>query len=151
MRRARVAAFLVTGLMLVGCGGGGGTGPSGRPTFEQASSVALSRLPSCPGKRAGAPTISAPSVDRERLKITDEATLECGGAVILHWFRFKDSSAREAFVIRGVGLQNAVLENGDVLVRVGNAGDVPPEARSLLPHLASDIKSACGCGEIVQP
>jgi len=151
MPRAGVAALVVTGLTLVGCGGGGGSGPSGKPTFEQAASVALSRLPSCPGKRAGTPTISAPSVDRQQLKITDEATLECGGAVILHWFRFKDSAAREAFVIRGVGLQNPVLENGDVLVRFANARDVPPDARSLLPQLASDIKAACGCGEIVQP
>ena len=151
MGRAGVAASVATGLMLVGCGGGGGSGPSGKPTFEQAASVALSRLPSCPGKRAGTPTISAPSVDRQQLKITDEATLERGGAVILHWFRFKDSAAREAFVIRGVGLQNPVLENGDVLVRFANARDVPPDARSLLPQLASDIKAACGCGEIVQP
>ena len=71
--------------------------------------------------------------------------------MILHWFRFKNASAREAFVIHGLGLQNPVLANGDVLVRVANARDVPPDARSLLPQLASAIKSACGCGEIVHP
>jgi hypothetical protein len=158
MHRSVIAALGAIGLTVTGCGGGAGAGKraSGQPTFKQAESVALSQLTSCPGKRAGTPTgiTAVTSADQQRLKITDNATLECAGDVILHWFRFKDAAAAQSFSAteRTVGLQNPFLVNGDVVVRVGNTRDVPANARSLVPMLAALIKSACGgCGVIVQP
>ena len=149
MHRAGFVGLVVAAILLAGCGG-----TSGGPTFQQAATVADSRLPNCASKRTGAPSVPVSSVDRQRLHITSDATLECGGAVIFHWYRFKDTSARQAFsaTIGPIAqLQNPYLANGDVLVRVENARDVPSYAASLLPHLAADIKAKCGCGDVVHP
>jgi hypothetical protein len=155
MRQFGIAAVIASALLVAACGGGAGSSAAGKPTFMQVETVALSRLPSCPGKRAGPGGVAAASsYDRRLLKISEDATLACAGAVILHWYRFRDSAAARSFAdTERTVLQNAppFLVNGDVVVRVEPTRFVPPNARSLAPRLAADIKSACGCGQIVQP
>jgi hypothetical protein len=159
VNRLGCSALVVGALLLAGCGGDGGKSTSGKstsggPTFEQAATAALSRLSKCPEKHAGAPSLGLPSIDRQRLHITSNATLECGASVIFHWYRFQDAAAAQDFgaTIGPIGqLRNPYLANGNVVVRVENARDVPSYARSLLPDLAADIKAACGCGVVVRP